>query len=102
VLWVGVEGDLPRLHHLQTALTDGLKQHGFPVEARAFSPHITLARRRDTADSGLPPAWPPATQAGPRAAPLNRLILFHSQLARTGARYTPVAQFALASDTRDH
>jgi 2'-5' RNA ligase len=96
VLWVGLEGDLPKLHRLQAALTDGLQQHGFPVEVRAFSPHITLARRRERADSGMPPLWPPASQPKPQTALFNKLTLFQSQLARTGSRYTPVADWAVA------
>jgi 2'-5' RNA ligase len=97
VLWVGLEGDLARLHHLQQTLSEALKNKGFPVEARAFSPHITLARRRERADSGLPPVWPPAQQPHVRAAPLDRLTLFESQLSRAGAHYTPVAQFVLGT-----
>jgi RNA 2',3'-cyclic 3'-phosphodiesterase len=95
VLWIGLEGDLPRLHQVQAGLTEGLKQHGFPVEARPFSPHITLARRRERADSGLPPIWPPATQPKQLIAPLDKLTLFVSQLGRGGARYTPVAHFPI-------
>ena len=98
VLWVGLEGDLARLHHLHQALSHGLKHQGFPVEDRAFSPHITLARRRERADSGLPPVWPPRRAPHTPAAPLDTLTLFQSELSRAGARYTPVAQFTLASE----
>jgi RNA 2',3'-cyclic 3'-phosphodiesterase len=97
VLWVGLGGDLARLHHLHQALSQQLKHHGFPVEDRAFSPHITLARRRERADSGLPPVWPPAAQPKAITAPLKQLTLFQSQLSRAGAHYIPVMQFALTS-----
>ena len=97
VLWVGLEGDLSKLHHLHQALSERLKNNGFPVEARAFSPHITLARRRERADLGLPPAWPPPQPPHVRPAPLDKLTLFQSQLSRAGARYTPVAQFVLGA-----
>jgi 2'-5' RNA ligase len=95
VLWVGLEGDLAKLHQLQQALTEGLQRHGFPTEERAFSPHITLARRRDRAESSLPPAWPPPRQPHAHSAPLERLTLFQSELSRVGARYTPLAQFEI-------
>jgi 2'-5' RNA ligase len=94
VLWVGLAGDLPKLHHLQAALSEHLQKHGFPVEARPFSPHVTLARRRERAESGVPPLWPPAGPPGLLQAPLEELTLFESQLARTGARYAPLAHFA--------
>jgi 2'-5' RNA ligase len=97
VLWIGLEGDLARLHQLHANLSYSLKQHGFPVEERAFSPHITLARRRDHASSGLPPVWPPAHPPHAQAAPLTRLTLFESQLGRAGAHYTALAQFSLAA-----
>ena len=46
VLWLGVGGDLPKLHALQCAV-DGVAQGcGFEVEKRAYSPHVTLARLR--------------------------------------------------------
>ena len=32
VLWVGLEGDVPKLHHLQQKLSDHLKAHRFPVD----------------------------------------------------------------------
>jgi 2'-5' RNA ligase len=98
VLWVGLEGDIARLQQLQANLANGLKQHGFPVEERAFSPHITLARRRDRADSALPPAWPPPDQPKAIKAPLEHLTLFQSELSRAGAHYTRLMQFALTSD----
>ena len=97
VLWVGLEGDLSKLHNLQQALSEGLKARGFPVEERAFSPHITLARRRERGDSGLPPVWPAGQHSQLRSAPLDKLTLFQSQLSRAGAHYTPVAQFALGT-----
>lgn len=97
VLWVGLDGDLGKLRRLHQALSEGLQRHGFPVEERAFSPHITLARRRERADSGLPPIWPPAQQPHVRPAPLDKLTLFQSELSRAGARYTPVAQFPIMS-----
>jgi RNA 2',3'-cyclic 3'-phosphodiesterase len=95
VLWIGLEGDLARLQHLHQALSQQLKARGFPVEERTFSPHITLARRRERAASGLQPLWPPAEQPHAHPAPLDRLTLFQSHLSPAGARYTPVGQWPL-------
>src|SRR5712691_10552037 len=54
VLWVGVDGDIASLKTLQSRLTQGLAEAGFTLEDRAFSPHITLARRRNNARTGPP------------------------------------------------
>jgi len=48
VLWVGVEPS-DRLSQLQQDLELALLEVGIPPEERPFSPHITLARLRDTA-----------------------------------------------------
>ena len=48
VLWMGLEGDTGRLVTLQTRISDRLKALGYKPD-KAFQPHITLARVRDTA-----------------------------------------------------
>jgi 2'-5' RNA ligase len=68
-------------------------EQGLPVDARAFRPHITLARfGRDAA------AVDPATQTQPLANLLARfesLILYSSTLARHGARYQALGSTSL-------
>ncbi|MFH0847558.1 MAG: RNA 2',3'-cyclic phosphodiesterase, partial [Chloroflexota bacterium] len=49
VIWVGIEGELDKLGELQKRIESGLAKLGFPREARAFTPHLTLARIRDRA-----------------------------------------------------
>jgi 2'-5' RNA ligase len=94
VLWVGFDGDIPRLLRLQAALTANLSGAGFATEDREFRPHVTLARRRPTASS-QPLAWPPS--ATPRHAfAVAYLTLFQSRLSPSGAAYIRVAQFELA------
>jgi len=44
VVWVGVDGETSRLKHLQENIESGLVPLGFAAEARAFTPHLTLAR----------------------------------------------------------
>jgi len=62
-----------------------------PLDARAFRPHVTLARFARDAES--------ATLASdtPALAPLNfaSLVLYSSTLARQGARYDALASVAL-------
>ena len=64
-------------------------EQGLPVDARAFRPHVTLARfGRDAAavDLGMQMQTPPNMQAR-----FESLILYSSTLARHGARYQALA-----------
>jgi 2'-5' RNA ligase len=45
ILWANVSGDLKRLAGLQQQVEDAAAALGFDREARAYRPHITLARR---------------------------------------------------------
>jgi len=60
VLWIGLDGDVEALVDLQRRLSTDLQTAGTSLEARPYQPHITLARRRDTAAPGAPVPWPPA------------------------------------------
>jgi 2'-5' RNA ligase len=62
---------------------------GFPPEVRAFRPHLTLGRFKGRASR---PQVAPSELGTTR---LESLVLFHSQLQRGGAVYTPLARFAL-------
>jgi len=41
--WIGVE-NTPELKRLARALADGLREAGFEIEKRRFTPHITIGR----------------------------------------------------------
>jgi len=49
VFWLGIGGDVAKLSILQKRVDDVLEPKGFPKEKRAFTPHLTLARIRETA-----------------------------------------------------
>ena len=49
VLWVGLQGDIEQVKSLQMSIDNNLVKLGFDKEKRGFTPHITLARMRDTA-----------------------------------------------------
>ncbi|MEM5404984.1 RNA 2',3'-cyclic phosphodiesterase [Paraburkholderia unamae] len=64
---------------------------GLPLDARAFRPHVTLARfARDAVGA-------PAPSGGEALPPLRfeSLVLYSSTLARQGARYEALASVAL-------
>lgn len=44
VLWVGVKGDVDKLFILRERIKDGLKQLGFIIDERRYTPHIAIAK----------------------------------------------------------
>ena len=95
VLYVDLSGDLTRLIALQANLTGQLKIHNFPTEDRPYRPHITLARRRESAHGGPPAGWPPHVEQ--RNIPMTTLTLMHSRLSPRGATYTALFHAHLGS-----
>jgi RNA 2',3'-cyclic 3'-phosphodiesterase len=72
---------VPALQHLQAALGQALQRAGQRVEARAFKPHVTLARR--AARAGL------AAPSPPQRWPVSAYAL----VASAGGRYRNVALY---------
>jgi 2'-5' RNA ligase len=99
VVWVGITGDLDNLESLQQKLEQGLAGVGFTPERRPFTPHLTLARVRETATlsqrqllgeriSGQ--LWESSFKIG-----VDSYSLMRSQLSRSGAVYTQLASIDL-------
>ncbi|MBI2957306.1 MAG: RNA 2',3'-cyclic phosphodiesterase [Chloroflexi bacterium] len=100
VFWVGLVGDIPELLRLQENVEVALEVLGFQREARAFSPHLTLARfkdeagpveRRSFAEKALAVKLPQ-----PLEIPAAGLSLMRSVLKPTGAVYTRLEFVPLA------
>lgn len=96
----------PRLTVATLAMTDGLVkldwrirslmiELGLPVDARAFRPHITLARFAREAGAVNHPMRPSPNLT----ASFESLILYSSTLARHGARYRALASAASGGET---
>jgi 2'-5' RNA ligase len=108
VFWIGIEAGT-KLAKLASQVEDALVGIGVPKEARAFSPHLTLAR----AGSGAPGQRKddkanklfarlqqklteiPAPEFGRMSA--REFFLYRSQLSSQGSRYTKIARFELRS-----
>jgi RNA 2',3'-cyclic 3'-phosphodiesterase len=96
VWWLGIahDDDLLGLH---ADVAARLEAEGFPREARAFSPHITIGR----GPRGARPV--PAARAQELAAAVDYAATWHvetldlmrSHLRRSGAEYEPVARLSL-------
>lgn len=99
VLWVELAHDrgFESLSRLFERLEGELAGLGFPKDERAFSPHITLGRVRDTASSADRQAVG-ETLARVKAGrnvnghfAVRQLVVMRSDLARSGPKYTPIA-----------
>lgn len=44
VLWVGVKGDIDKIHLIRESIKDGLQSLHLPVDERRFIPHISIAK----------------------------------------------------------
>jgi RNA 2',3'-cyclic 3'-phosphodiesterase len=49
IAWLGASSPQEELVSLQRDLADALRSRGFPVDARPYTPHLTLARRATVA-----------------------------------------------------
>ena len=100
VLWVGVDGDLPRLLEVQRGIEGVLAGLGHPGGDREFSPHLTVARVR----RGTPPAERRRARDALFSAPwveglridVASISLMSSELSPEGTRYHRLALMPLA------
>ena len=98
VLWVGIEGEVDRLVAAQGDLAEALRPLGFEPEQRAFKPHLTLARARDPGgDAALASCAAELAEVDCGQARIDALVLYRSDLSRSGPRYTALARPALGA-----
>lgn len=109
VFWIGIQG-APELQRLAAAIDDATALLGIPKEDRAFSPHLTLARKsgasgspRSQKDDRPNPVFQRlqeklATMSPPEFGTMTarEFFLFQSQLSRTGSLYTRLHSFKLS------
>lgn len=88
VVWAGVGGDRAPLTALHAGLTAALQGHGFRLEDRAFSPHVTLGR--------LEPRVLP--EARDRARRVDAYCTSHEDLGRWRAEQVHLIRSELRSD----
>ncbi|OYW60531.1 MAG: 2'-5' RNA ligase [Rhodobacterales bacterium 12-65-15] len=96
--WAGIAPSSPLLR-LQTKVETIARRAGCPIDARKFTPHVTLGR--------FPPPPPPdqarlehaiAMGAGFRAGPwvVDEVVLWQSHLLARGPEYQVLARYPLA------
>jgi RNA 2',3'-cyclic 3'-phosphodiesterase len=113
VFWIGIQSGL-QLSALASAIDNSTATLNIAREDRAFSPHLTLARRsggsgspRRQKDDGSSNTFRPLSEKlaamtshefGTMTA--REFFLYQSQLSRNGSRYTKLKSFPLHDNTR--
>ena len=103
VFWAGLGGDLDALQALQekleTAMSGPMYGLDFPRERRAFSPHLTLGRVRDTvsavARQRVGDLVSRGSLDGADPWPVNAVHLMRSNLTPDGAVYSSLGSVSL-------
>ena len=97
IIAAALSGDVEPLAALVAELEKACRPLGFPVERRAYYPHVTLARAR----TPLAPVMraklsdlAKGSWSGPEFT-ATELILMESRLKPQGAEYVPAARFGL-------
>jgi RNA 2',3'-cyclic 3'-phosphodiesterase len=94
VFWAGMEA--PTMKDMAEELDTRMERVGFDKEKRAFRPHITLARARDTRiDSSLVAASEPYEHYDFGSFVADRVFLFQSTLKPSGAVYEKLKEYLL-------
>jgi RNA 2',3'-cyclic 3'-phosphodiesterase len=94
VIALGLEPEGP-LTALAAAVERGAVAAGFAPEERAFRPHLTLGRVREPRRFRLAADVTASVTAQGDAWDVMETVLFHSDLAPSGARHTPLARIPL-------
>ena len=100
VIWVGIEGEVKRLTHIQTRLEHDLVPLGFAREQRGFRAHLTLGRVKDKRNrQALTEAMIKLETVEFDSFDVTEIILYKSDLRPTGAIYTKLHRMPLAAST---
>ena len=99
VVWVGVSGEVDKLGQLQQRIESNLVPLGFTAEARAFTPHLTLARLRNQAPlderQRLGRLIASTKFEATYTIEVEAINLMRSQLTREGAIYSRISSVRL-------
>lgn len=100
VLWVGIEWN-EALSSLQRLVEESLVKCGLEPEGRKFSPHITLARMKDTPLSRITPFLKKNRLFSLPPVPVKEFHLYSSVLTPRDAVHNRLASYALTGVTSE-
>jgi 2'-5' RNA ligase len=96
VLWIGVGDFSGKLAELHSRLEDEAAEAGFAREARAFHPHLTVARLRHARHARTLAAAHRELGFKPVDIAVAELLVIRSELGGEGSKYTVISRYALS------
>jgi len=96
-LWIGVADGGGPLIRLQELMADRARGLGITLEGRAFSPHLTIGRWKDSRSSDRQRVIAAAPTAEIARVRVARATLYRSQLSSAGPAYTALAHATLTA-----
>lgn len=96
VFWIGVDDYSGQLTQLQAKLDEECLRFGFAKEARAFNPHLTIARGRKPQGARALAALHKAAGFTSTRIGVNELSVIRSELSSKGSNYTTISRHALS------
>ncbi len=96
VLWIGL--DVPKaMKRLYRNVEEELSRLYFPKETRKFSPHLTIGRVKGERGMEALMSVVERRDFGPETVSVARIVAMKSELRSTGAVYSALEEFPLAS-----
>jgi 2'-5' RNA ligase len=97
VLWIGIGSGARELVALQHTIATRVAALGLAIEDRAFHPHLTLARWRESRPADRGRALAAAPRGVVAAAHIDGATLYQSRLSPSGPTYTALARANLTA-----
>lgn len=97
VLWLGVDDHEHKLQALHQALEDRCSEVKFTREARAFHPHLTIARLRNPTQGRALAEAHQALSFPAQTLAVAEIVVFKSELLREGSRHTALSHHRLGT-----
>jgi 2'-5' RNA ligase len=95
VLWIGIEDPAGQLAILHRAIESECAALGFAKEARAYHPHLTVARLRQPQQSRPLASAHQNLSFSKRPFTISEVVLFRSELLKQGSRHTALSRHKL-------
>jgi RNA 2',3'-cyclic 3'-phosphodiesterase len=96
VLWIGIADASGKLSDLYDALEDHCAETGFQREARAYHPHLTIARLRNRGGSRALAELHQRVSFPSQTFTVSELVVFRSELLSEGSKHTAISRHQLS------
>jgi 2'-5' RNA ligase len=97
VLWAGVDASVP-LSALQRDVEAAMVELGFDKEERAYHPHVTVGRIKESRGGSAAELWKSNAVMG--SSPLSEIVVYESRTRSAGAEYVARARVPLGNKER--